>query len=105
MCRTPLSRLSASRTSMVSSPGTEKTNRQPSAARHSTNRSAAVRGAGSCSGGMLRVYGGLGGAEGFAMIGLPQPGIFALGTSAHEFLEFDLRPDIGMVSVVEVFGH
>ena len=24
------------------------------------------------------------------MIGLPQPGIFALGTSAHEFLEFDL---------------
>ena len=39
------------------------------------------------------------------MIGLPQPGIFALGTSAHEFLEFDLRPDVTMTSVVEVLGR
>ena len=39
------------------------------------------------------------------MIGLPQPGIFALGTSAHEFLEFDLRPDVRMTSVVEVLGR
>src|SRR5688500_13149667 len=37
-------RLSASRTSIVSSPGTEKTHSQPSASRHSTRRSAAVRG-------------------------------------------------------------
>src|SRR5258705_3874095 len=34
---------SASRTSSVSSPGTEKTYSQPSASRHSTSRSAAVR--------------------------------------------------------------
>ncbi len=39
------------------------------------------------------------------MIGLPQPGIFALGTSAHEFLEFDLRPDVRLTSVVEVLGR
>jgi putative iron-dependent peroxidase len=39
------------------------------------------------------------------MIGLPQPGIFALGTSAHEFLEFDLRPDVTMASVIEVLGR
>lgn len=39
------------------------------------------------------------------MIGLPQPGIFALGTSAHEFLEFDLRPDVTMTGVVEVLGR
>ena len=39
------------------------------------------------------------------MIGLPQPGIFALGTSAHEFLEFDLRPDVVMDSVVGVLGR
>src|SRR5258705_4566318 len=38
-------RLSASRTSIVSSPGTEKTYSQPSAARHSTSSAAAVRGA------------------------------------------------------------
>src|SRR5207342_995153 len=37
-------RLSASRTSIVSSPGTEKTYSQPSAARHSTSSAAAVRG-------------------------------------------------------------
>src|SRR6478752_3300896 len=36
-------RLSASRTSIVSSPGTEKTYSQPSVSRHSTRRSAAVR--------------------------------------------------------------
>src|SRR5436190_7810220 len=40
-----------------------------------------------------------------SMIGLPQPGIFALGTSAHEFLEFDLRPDVVMDSVVGVLGR
>jgi putative iron-dependent peroxidase len=39
------------------------------------------------------------------MIGLPQPGIFALGTSAHEFLEFDLRPDVGLDAVVDVLGR
>src|SRR6187401_1147198 len=38
-------RLNASRTSIVSSPGTEKTYSQPSAARHSTSSAAAVRGA------------------------------------------------------------
>src|SRR5436190_5597889 len=43
MWRTRLSRLSASSTSIVSSPGTENTYRQPSVARHSTRRSAAVR--------------------------------------------------------------
>ena len=39
------------------------------------------------------------------MIGLPQPGIFALGTSAHEFLEFDLRPDVALEAVVDVLGR
>jgi porphyrinogen peroxidase len=39
------------------------------------------------------------------MIGLPQPGIFALGTSAHEFLEFDLRPDVTLDVVVDVLGR
>ncbi len=39
------------------------------------------------------------------MIGLPQPGIFALGTSAHEFLEFDLRPDVELRSVIDVLGR
>ena len=39
------------------------------------------------------------------MIGLPQPGIFALGTSAHEFLEFDLRPDVTLPAVIEVLGR
>jgi putative iron-dependent peroxidase len=39
------------------------------------------------------------------MIGLPQPGIFALGTSAHEFLEFDLRADVAMAGVVDVLGR
>src|SRR6187397_2095283 len=45
MWRTTSWRLSASRTSIVASPGTEKTYSQPSAARHSTSSVAAVRGA------------------------------------------------------------
>ena len=39
------------------------------------------------------------------MVGLPQPGIFALGTSAHEFIEFDLRPDVALEAVVDVLGR
>ena len=33
---------------------------------------------------------------------LPQFGIFAQGTVAHEFLEFDLRPDVDLRTVGDV---
>jgi hypothetical protein len=34
---------------------------------------------------------------------LPQFGIFALGTHAHHFLEFDLKPDVGADDAVAAF--
>jgi putative iron-dependent peroxidase len=37
------------------------------------------------------------------MLALPQFGIFAQGTHAHHFLEFDLRPGIGAAEAVEAF--
>jgi len=34
----------------------------------------------------------------------PQFGIFAQGTSAHEFIEFDIRPDVELPAVLETLG-
>jgi putative iron-dependent peroxidase len=36
---------------------------------------------------------------------LPQFGIFAQGTNAHAFLEFDLRPDVDLQTVATVLGR
>src|SRR4029077_12493449 len=57
-CRISGRRDRASRTSIVSSPGTEKTYSQPSAARHSTSRAAAVRGRPSVMTGSLAAHTG-----------------------------------------------
>jgi len=35
---------------------------------------------------------------------VPQFGIFAQGTSAHEFIEFDIRPDIELPAVMRALG-
>jgi putative iron-dependent peroxidase len=36
-------------------------------------------------------------------VALPQPGIFAQGTHAHFFLEFDLRPGLGLAHIAASF--
>ena len=33
---------------------------------------------------------------------LPQPGIFALGTASHAYLEYDLHPDASGVELIAV---
>jgi putative iron-dependent peroxidase len=43
------------------------------------------------------------GASALARFVLPQLGIFAQGTSAHHFLEFDLRPGVRPVDAVSLF--
>ena len=35
---------------------------------------------------------------------MPQFGIFAQGTSAHEFIEFDIRPDVELPAVMRALG-